>query len=59
MILLVRRKILKLLCSPTLNTLDACWIAVDVWRIVVDVGRSQSTNLGRDAYIMIIAWISS
>ena len=27
--------------------------------IVVDAGRSQSTNLGRDAYIMIIAWISS
>ena len=25
--------------------------------IVVDAGRSQSTNLGRDAYIMIIAWI--
>ena len=27
--------------------------------IVVDVGRSRSTNLGHDAYIMIIAWISS
>ena len=27
--------------------------------IVVDAGRSRSTNLGRDAYIMIIAWISS
>ena len=25
--------------------------------IVVDTGRSRSTNLGRDAYIMIIAWI--
>ena len=24
--------------------------------IVVDVGRSRSTNLGRDAYVMIIAW---
>ena len=27
--------------------------------IVVDAGRSQSTNLGRDAYLMIVAWISS
>ena len=27
--------------------------------IVVDAGRSWSTNLGRDAYIMIIPWISS
>ena len=27
--------------------------------IVVDAGRSRSTNLGCDAYIMIIAWISS
>jgi len=27
--------------------------------IVVDAGRSRCTNLGRDAYIMIIAWISS
>ena len=26
--------------------------------IVVDAGRSRSTNLERDAYIMIIAWIS-
>ena len=43
-----------------LNTLDACWIAVDVWsNIVVDAGRSRSTNLGRDAYVMITAWISS
>ena len=25
--------------------------------IVVDAGRSRSTKLGRDAYIMIIAWI--
>ena len=25
-----------LLCSYELNTLDACWIAVDVWRIVVE-----------------------
>ena len=42
-----------------LNTLDACWIAVDVWVIVVDAARSRSTNLGRDAYIMIIARILS
>jgi len=28
-------------------TLDACWIAVDV----VDIGRSRSTYLGRDAYM--------
>src|SRR5215216_1430398 len=27
--------------------------------IVVDAGRSRSTNLGHDAYVMIIAWISS
>ena len=27
--------------------------------IVVDADRSRSANLGRDAYIMIIAWISS
>ena len=27
--------------------------------IVVDAGRSRSTNLGRDAYVMIISWISS
>ena len=42
-----------------LNTLDACWVAVMCGVIVVDAGRSRSTNLGRDAYIMIIAWISS
>ena len=34
-----------------LNTLDACWIAVDVWSIVVDAGRSRSTCCVRDAYI--------
>ena len=35
-----------------LNTLDACWIAVDVWsKIVVDVGKNWSTNIGHDAYI--------
>ena len=39
-----------------LNTLDA-YIMCGV--IVVDAGRSRSTNLGRDDYIMIIAWISS
>ena len=27
--------------------------------LVVDAGRSRSTNLGHDAYVMIIAWISS
>ena len=25
-----------LLCSYELNTLDACWIAVDVWSNIVD-----------------------
>ena len=35
-----------------LNTLNACWIAVMCGVIVVDAGRSRSTNLGRDAYIM-------
>ena len=34
-----------------LNTLDACWVAVDVWSIVVDAGRSRSTCHMRDAYI--------
>ena len=33
-----------------LNTLDACWIAVDVWSNSVDAGRSRSTCHGRDAY---------
>ena len=51
-------------CSVTpffheLNTLDACWIAIDIGVIVVDACRSRSTNLGHDAYIMTIAWISS
>ena len=40
--------------SHELNTLDACWIVVDGGVIVVDAGRSRSTNLGGDAYIMII-----
>ena len=31
-----------------LNTLDACWMC---GVIVVDAGRSRSTNHGRDAYI--------
>ena len=34
-----------------LNTLDACWIAVNCGVIVVDAGRSRFTCLGRDAYI--------
>ena len=34
-----------------LNTLDACWIASMCEVIVVDVGRSRSTCLRRDAYI--------
>ena len=38
-----------------LNTLDACWILVDGGAIVVDAGRSRSTNLGCDAYIVISA----
>ena len=40
-----------LLCSYDLNTLDACWIAVDCGVIVVDAGTSRSTCHGRDAYI--------
>ncbi len=40
-----------LLCSYELNTLDACWIAVDCGVIVVDAGRSRSTCRGRDAYV--------
>ena len=42
-----------------LNTLDAGKSRSMCGVIVVDAGRSRSTNLGRDAYIMIIAWISS
>ena len=38
-----------LLCSYELNTLDACWIAIDV--IVVDAESFRSTCRGRDAYI--------
>ena len=38
-----------------LNTLDAGRSRSMCGVIVVDVGRSRSTNLGRDAYIMIIA----
>ena len=47
-----------LLCSYEFNTLDACWIAVDVWSIVVDAGRSRSTCLGRDAYTYLDILIS-
>ena len=42
-----------------LNTLDAGRSRSMCGVIVVDAGRSRSTNLGHDAYIMIIAWISS
>ena len=34
-----------------LNTLDACWIVVDVWSNSSSAGRSRSTCRGRDAYI--------
>ena len=34
-----------------LNTLDACWIAVDVWSNSTRCRHYRSTNLGRDAYI--------
>ena len=42
-----------------LNTLDAGRSRSMCAVIVVDVGRSRSTNLGRDAYVMIISCISS
>ena len=42
-----------------LYTLDAGRSRSMCGVIVVDEGRSRSTNLGRDAYITIIAWISS
>ena len=42
-----------------LNTLDAGRSRSMCAVIVVDAGRSRCTNLGRDAYIMIIAWIWS
>jgi hypothetical protein len=34
-----------------LNTLDACWIAVDVWSNSSRCRQYRSINLGRDAYI--------
>ena len=34
-----------------LNTLDACWIAVDVWSNSSRCRKYRSTCLGRDAYI--------
>ena len=40
-----------LLCSYELNTLGACWIAVDCGVIVVDAESFRSTCHGRDAYI--------
>ena len=39
-----------LLCSYELNTLDACWIAVDVWSNS-STCSFRSTCRGRDAYI--------
>ena len=38
-----------------LNTLDACWIAVNVWSNSSKCTKYRSTCLGRDAYMMIIA----
>ena len=40
-----------LLCSYELNTLDACWIAVDVWSNSSRCIKYHSTCLGRDAYM--------
>ena len=40
-----------LLRSYELNTLDACWIAVDVWSNSSRCRSFQSTWHGRDAYI--------
>ena len=37
------------------NTLDACWITVDVWSNSSRCRKYRSTCLGHDAYIMIIA----
>ena len=48
-----------LLCSYELNTLDACWIAVDVWSNSSSASRSRSTCHGRDAYIHDHAYIIS
>ena len=39
-----------LLCSFGLNTLDACWIAVDVWSNSSRCTQYRSTCFGRDAY---------
>ena len=39
-----------LLCSYELNTLDACWIAVDVWSNSCRCRKYRSTCFGRDAY---------
>ena len=35
-----------------LNTLDACWIAVDVWSNSSRCRKYRSTCLGRDAYML-------
>ena len=35
-----------------LNTLDACWIAVDVWSNSSRCRQYRSTCLGRDAYML-------
>ena len=40
-----------LLCSYELNTLDACWIAVDVWSNSSRCRKYRSTCFGRDAYM--------
>ena len=34
-----------------LNTLDACWLAVDVWSNSSRCRKYRSTSLGRDAYM--------
>ena len=39
-----------LLCSYELNTLDACWIAVDVWSNSSRCRKYWSTCFRRDAY---------
>ena len=39
-----------LLCPFWLNTLDACWIAVDVWSNSSRCRKYRSTCFGRDAY---------
>src|SRR4051812_48178473 len=66
--LFLHKKILSISChrsyciTPFLHevsTLDACWIVFDLWSNSSRCMQESVYYLGCDAYIMIIAWISS